>query len=199
MRLKHFAYAAVVAVPAVYFLVVSKYGYMLGRISAFFDSWGKAATKGYQLEQSFIAFGSGGITGVGLGAGKQKLLFLPEAHTDFIFAVIGEELGLVGVGVVIALYLAILYCGVQIALNAKDSHGRYLALGLTLMIVAQAAANMGVALDVLPQKGLPLPFLSYGGSSLAVSMLGAGILLNIWLRSVNVWGDANMWAHLRRG
>lgn len=198
-RIRHFAVTAVVAAPLIYLFVVLKYSYMIGRLAAYFDSLGNAANKGYQLKQSFIAFGSGGITGVGLGAGKQKLLFLPEAHTDFIFSVIGEEFGLVGVGVIIALYLAILFCGVQISLNAKDSHGRYLALGLTVMIVAQAAANMGVVLDLLPQKGLPLPFLSYGGSSLAVSMLAAGMLLNIWIRSNNAWGGANIWTHLRRG
>lgn len=198
-RVMHFAVTGLVAAPLVYLYVVLKHGYMSGRLAAYLDPWGNASGKGFQLVQSFIAFGSGGLAGVGLGAGKQKLLYLPEAHTDFIFSVIGEEFGLAGVGVVIALYLAILYCGVYISLKAKDSHGRYLALGLTCMIVGQAAANMGVVLGVLPPKGLPLPFLSYGGSSLAVSMLAAGMLLNIWVRSSNAWGEASIWTHLRRG
>ncbi|MBI5561845.1 MAG: putative lipid II flippase FtsW [Deltaproteobacteria bacterium] len=186
-RLWHLAAVAAAAAPLVWFFVVRKHEYMLGRLSAFMDPWGNAAGKGFQLIQSFIAFGSGGVTGVGLGDGKQKLLYLPEAHTDFIFSVIGEEFGLVGVGVIIALYLAILYCGVKTALAAKDSHGRYLAAGLTFMIAAQAAANMGVVLGVLPPKGLPLPFLSYGGSSLAVNMFAAGVLLNIWMKGSEAW------------
>lgn len=189
-RIWHIAALTAGLAPVVYLFVVRAHGYMSGRLTAFLDPWGNAAGKGFQLVQSFIAFGSGGLTGVGLGAGKQKLLYLPEAHTDFIFSVIGEEFGLLGVGVIIAVYLAILYCGIRTALKAKDSHGRYLALGLTFMIVGQAAANMGVVLGVLPPKGLPLPFLSYGGSSLVINMFAAGVLLNIWLKSSEAWGAA---------
>jgi cell division protein FtsW len=117
-----------------------------------------------------------------LGEGRQKLFFLPEAHTDFILSVIGEELGLLGVSGVIAFYVIILICGVKIAFKAKDLHGQYLALGLTFMVVLQAALNMAVVMGLLPPKGLPLPFISYGGTSLMVNMAAVGIMLNIYIR-----------------
>jgi len=134
---------------------------------------------GYQILQSLSAVGSGGITGSGLGESQQKLFFLPEPHTDFIFAVIGEELGLIGCLLLVSAFLILLWRGVRIALNAPDSFGTYLAAGITLSLVLQAFINMGVVLALLPTKGLTLPFVSYGGSSLLVSLLAAGLALNV--------------------
>ena len=121
---------------------------------------------------------------MGLGEGRLKLFYLPEAHTDFIFSIIGEELGLIGVTAVIVLYGAILLAGVAIAKGAKEPFGRYLAAGITLMITLQALINMAVVLGMLPPKGLPLPFLSYGGTSLVMSLAAVGILLNIHTKEV---------------
>jgi len=162
--------------------VVHNFSYMMDRILIFLDPWKDPEGKGFQMVQSFLAFGSGGISGVGLGEGRQKLFFLPEAHTDFILSVIGEELGLIGVAGVIAFYVLFLVCGVKVALKARDLHGQYLALGLTFMIVMQAAMNMAVVMGLLPPKGLPLPFISYGGTALMVNMIAVGILLNIYIR-----------------
>lgn len=162
--------------------VVHNFSYMMNRILIFLDPWKDPEGKGFQMVQSFLAFGSGGLTGVGLGEGRQKLFFLPEAHTDFILSVIGEELGLIGVGGVIAFYVLFLFCGVKVALKARDLHGQYLALGLTFMVVMQAAMNMAVVMGLLPPKGLPLPFISYGGTALMVNMIAVGILLNIYIR-----------------
>lgn len=162
------------------YAVVHHFSYMMNRIAVFLDPWKDPAGAGFQIVQSLIAFGSGGIYGVGLGQGKQKLFYLPEAHTDFILSVIGEEFGFIGVGGVMALYAAFLYCGVSIALKAKDMHAKYLAFGLTLMITLQAVINMAVVLGLVPTKGLTLPFISYGGTSLVVNMVAVGILLNIW-------------------
>ena len=163
-------------------LMINKYAYMADRIKIFLDPWKDPEGKGFQMVQSFIAFGNGGVNGVGLGEGKQKLFYLPEAHTDFILSVIGEETGLIGVGAVMFVYLIFFSCGLKIALKAKNLYARYLALGLTLMITLQAAVNMGVVLGVMPPKGIPLPFISYGGTSLIVSMIAAGILLNIYIK-----------------
>lgn len=165
------------------YIFVSNMPYMLKRIEIYLDPWKDPNGAGFQMVQSFLAFGSGGIFGVGLGAGRQKLFYLPEAHTDFILSVIGEELGLIGVGSVIVLYILFLVAGASIALRARDLYGTYLAIGLTSMIVLQAGLNMGVVLGVLPPKGLALPFVSYGGSSLIINMLAVGILLNIYIKS----------------
>jgi len=162
--------------------VVHNFSYMMNRILIFLDPWKDPEGKGFQMVQSFLAFGSGGISGVGLGEGRQKLFFLPEAHTDFILSVIGEELGLIGVGGVIAFYVLFLVCGIKVALKARDLHGQYLALGLTFMVVMQAAMNMAVVMGLLPPKGLPLPFISYGGTALMVNMIAVGVLLNIYIR-----------------
>ncbi len=132
-----------------------------------------------QVVMSLNAVGSGGMTGVGLGESKQKLFFLPEAHNDFIFAVIGEELGLIGCALLVAAFLVLLWRGVRIALRAPDAFGAYLAAGITLSLVLQAFINMGVVLALLPTKGLTLPFISYGGTSLLVSLLAAGLALNV--------------------
>jgi cell division protein FtsW len=126
-----------------------------------------------------MSIGSGGWTGLGLGDGRQKLFFLPEAHTDFIFAIIGEELGLVGVAFLVTLYALVIWRGVRAALHATEEFGTYLALGLTSLIGFQAAVNMGMAMGMLPTKGLVLPFISYGGCSLIILMGAAGVLLSV--------------------
>jgi cell division protein FtsW len=153
------------------------------RIRAFLDPWKEYEGPGFQLVQSFVAFGDGGLFGVGLGAGKSKLLFLPESHTDFILAVIGEELGFIGVVAVLSLFAMFMVKGMRAAETAPDSFGKMLAAGMTLMIGLQALINCMVVLGLLPTKGLPLPFISYGGSSLITSMFAAGIVLNVAGRS----------------
>ncbi len=180
-RFRHLGALALAGTPFLY-MVIHNFGYMMNRIQVYLDPWKDPSGKGFQMVQSFLAFGSGGIYGVGLGEGQQKLFFLPEAHTDFILSVIGEEFGLIGVTAIIAFYVLFLYCGTKIALGAKDKHGMYLALGLTFMVVLQAAMNMGVVLGLLPPKGLALPFVSYGGTSLIVNMVAVGIILNVYIR-----------------
>jgi cell division protein FtsW len=180
VRVGYLAGLTVLSLPVLY-LVVTNFGYMTRRILAFLDPWKDSDGAGFQMVQSFLAFGSGGIWGVGLGEGKQKLFYLPEAHTDFIFSVIGEELGLVGVATAIVLYILFLVGGTRAALKAKDLFGTYLALGLTFMVVLQAALNMAIVLGILPPKGLPLPFISYGGTSLMVNMFAVGIIINIYI------------------
>lgn len=181
VRLRYLFGMMLLAVPAIW-VVMHNFSYMMTRIKIFLDPWKDPEGKGFQMIQSFLAFGSGGLYGTGLGEGSQKLFFLPEAHTDFILSVIGEELGLLGVTGVIAFYVIFLICGVKIAFKAKDLHGQYLALGLTFMVVLQAALNMAVVMGLLPPKGLPLPFISYGGTSLMVNMAAVGIMLNIYIK-----------------
>lgn len=153
--------------------------YRLQRILAFLDKTGDISGSGFQLQQSLIALGSGYLTGVGLGLSRQKFGYLPAAHTDFIFAIVGEELGLIGtVGLVIG-FLIFVYLGIQISLKVKDLFGRLLAVGLTASITSQALINIGATTGLLPITGIPLPFISFGGSSLVVTMASIGILLNI--------------------
>ena len=159
--------------PLLYWLVANS-EYRLRRIMTFL-----AQGENYQLREAWMSFGAGGTTGVGLGDSRLKLLFLPEAHTDFISAIIGEELGLIGFSVTVALFLLIVYRGIQIALRAADDYGTYLAAGITLFIGSQAFTNLAVAVGLFPTKGLVLPFISYGGSSLIVNCCCAGILLNV--------------------
>lgn len=161
-----------------YFLI-SSVGYRLDRITAFMNPWEDPTSTGFQIIQSFLAFGSGGLWGTGLGNGKQKLFYLPEPHTDFIFSIIGEELGFLGVLLLIILFVLLAYCGIRICLNAPDLLGTYLALGITSLIVLHAVINLGVVMGLLPTKGSTLPFISYGGTSLLVHFTGVGILLNI--------------------
>ncbi|MFQ5508508.1 MAG: putative lipid II flippase FtsW [Leptospirillia bacterium] len=153
--------------------------YRLTRLTSYLDPWADPHGTGFQVIQSFLAFGSGGIAGLGLGEGRQKLFFLPEPHTDFIFAVIGEELGLIGALLVVGLFAAFAWRGVRIARHCPDVFGQYLALALTLMVTIQALINMGVTVGALPNKGLPLPFISYGGSSLLLNLFAVGVLINI--------------------
>lgn len=163
-----FLYLAVVRVP-----------YRMRRIRTFLDPWSDPLGSGFQAIQSLIAVGTGGIWGLGPGEGKQKLFFLPEPHTDFIFAVFAEEMGLVGGTVLILLFTGYLWRGVRAAYRAPDDFGMLLGVGLTTLIVFQAFVNIGVVIGIFPTKGLPLPFISAGGSSLLVAMVATGILLNL--------------------
>jgi cell division protein FtsW len=177
-RLTHLLTLGLCAVPAVLVLVLGS-SYRRQRLLTFLAPWKDASDAGFQITQSFLAFGSGGPFGVGLGEGKQKLFFLPEAHTDFVLALVGEELGLVGTGVIVLLFALFVVRGFQIAARARMPFGRYLGMGITLLIGIQALVNACVVTGLVPTKGLTLPFVSYGGSSLVISLLGVGILLNI--------------------
>lgn len=150
--------------------------YRLARVTSFLDPWSEIKKGGFQIIQSYLAFQNGGFAGVGLGESKQKLFFLPEAHTDFILAVIGEEFGFLGISLVIALFAMFVFSGIRIAMNQKTHYRRNLAFGLTAMIGIQAAINMGVAMGLLPTKGIPLPFISSGASSLLISLTVTGFL-----------------------
>ena len=166
------------AVPALFLLIMSA-SYRQARLLAFLHPDMDPQGAGFQLTQSLIAVGSGGFTGVGLMESKQKLFYLPEAHTDFIYAVICEELGFIGALIVIALFAIYGWRGLRAAFAAPDSFGRLLALGITAMVLCQALINFAVVLGLVPTKGIPLPFVSYGGSSLLVMLLATGVLLNI--------------------
>jgi cell division protein FtsW len=178
LNLRYFVLAGLAAVPALYLLIFHS-AYRRNRIWAFWDPYSDPLGKGFHILQSYIAIGTGGITGVGLMDGKQKLFFLPEPQTDFIYAVVGEELGLLGALAVVVVFAIILVRGLRASAACQDDFGRLLALGLTVMIVGQALINMSVVLGLLPTKGIPLPFVSYGGSSLLVNLVAVGILLNI--------------------
>jgi cell division protein FtsW len=153
--------------------------YRHNRVLAFLNPYADPLGKGFQIIQSFIAVGTGGITGVGLMEGKQKLFYLPEPQTDFIFAVVSEELGLIGAIALVAAFGIILWRGWRASARCTCEFGRLLAIGLTVMVVGQALVNMSVVLGLLPTKGIPLPLISYGGSSLFVTLAAVGILLNI--------------------
>jgi cell division protein FtsW len=170
--------AALVAIPALAVAIAAE-SYRIKRFFAFLDPWADRQGDGFQAVQSFIAIGTGGIAGRGLNESVQKLFYLPFAHTDFIFAVIGEELGLIGTTATLACFCVIAWRGLQISARAEDRFGSLFALGITTMIVAQALINISVVLGLLPTKGIPLPLVSNGGSSLLLSLLGIGILLNI--------------------
>lgn len=159
----------------------------LQRLLDFVDPWKNEMTSGFQVTQSLIAIGSGGTTGVGFAQGKQKLFYIPAVHTDFIFAVIGEELGLLGAAAVVAVFATLAWRGLRAARLAPDLFGRALAIGITTMIAAQAFFNLSVVLSLVPTKGIPLPFISAGGSSLAINLLGAGVLLNISKHASESW------------
>ncbi len=153
--------------------------YRLRRITTFLDPWSDPRGSGYQIIQSWLALGGGGLTGRGVGESRQKLFYLPEAHTDFIFAVIGEELGFVGAALLIVLFAVLVWRGLRVGLRAPDAFGAHLALGVTVLIATETLVNLGVVTGLLPTKGLPLPFVSFGGSALLTTMLGAGLLLNV--------------------
>ena len=175
---KWLAIGGTAALPILY-LLITHVSYRQARLTAFLDPGSDPQGAGFQLLQSLIAVGSGGFTGVGLMESKQKLFYLPEAHTDFIFAVICEELGFLGAIAVISLFVVYGWRGLRAAFAAPDGFGRLLALGITAMVLFQALINFAVVLGMVPTKGIPLPFVSYGGSSLLVMLLATGVLLNI--------------------
>ena len=167
-----------VSVPALYFLIF-RVPYRLRRIMGYLDPWSDVESTGFQIVQSFLALGSGGIFGLGLGASRQKLFYLPQAHTDFIFSIIGEELGLIGTLGIVFLFSVFVWIGIRISINAKDIFGKLLALGITVSIGLKAIINMAVSTGAIPTKGLPLPFISYGGTALVFNIIGVALLLNI--------------------
>jgi len=161
------------------FALIFQAGYRVRRLMAFLDPWENSRTSGYHIIQSLVAIGSGGFWGLGLGQSRQKFFILPERHTDFIFAIICEELGLIGGIVVLGLFFALIWRGVYIATRAPDNFGFLLASGVTAIIGLQVVVNIGVVLSLMPTTGITLPFISYGGSSLLFLAVGMGILLNI--------------------
>ena len=176
----YFAGALVAALPALYLVLFqAQYKWRLERLKAFLDPFQDPLGSGWQILQSLTAIGSGGVLGVGLGAGKQKMFFLPEAHSDFIFAVIGEEMGMLGTCFIAIAFLIFFFRGLKITLRAPDAFGFYLGLGITLMVVLQAFINISMVLALMPTKGIALPFISQGGSSLLLNLLATGVLLNI--------------------
>jgi cell division protein FtsW len=170
--------AFLAAVPAVYILAMGA-PYRRRRLLSFLNPWDDPLGDGFQIIQSLIAVGTGGVWGRGLMNGVQKLFYLPEPHTDFIYSVIAEELGLIGATAVIACFVIITWRGMRAAMRAPDSFGAFLAIGLTTMIAVQALVNISVVLGLMPTKGMPLPFVSQGGSSLLVNLIGMGMLLNV--------------------
>jgi len=175
---RYLAFTAAAAVPLTWFVLMSA-DYRRRRLLAFLNPWEDPLGDGFQIIQSMIAVGTGGLFGRGLMEGVQKLFYLPEPHTDFIYAVIGEEFGLVGTTLVLAAFVVIAWRGLRIASRAPDSFGSFLAIGVTAMVAVQAFINMSVVLGLMPTKGIPLPFVSAGGSSLVINLIGVGILLNL--------------------
>src|SRR6266481_1024549 len=176
-RLRYFAYSLVPIIPVlIYFLSVP---WRLARLIAFLHPERDLQGAGFHVHQSLIAVGTGGVTGLGLMEGKQKLFYLPEPHTDFIYAVAAEEFGLIGAVLIATLFFIFVWRGLRAAWRTRDLFGRFLAIGITTMIVVQAFFNMSVTLALLPTKGIPLPFISYGGSSLFVMLASVGVLLNV--------------------
>src|SRR3989338_515781 len=176
---RRYLFSCILAGLPLLYLLVFNVPYRRARILAFLNPWTDPRGTGFQIIQSQIALGSGGLFGIGLGHSRQKLFYLPAAHTDFIFSIIGEELGLLGTFSVIILFIIFIQQGTKIIKNAADKFGYFLALGLVLMISLKSAINIGVSCGVLPTKGLPLPFISYGGSSLIFDLVSVGILVNI--------------------
>ncbi|TMQ24998.1 MAG: putative lipid II flippase FtsW [Candidatus Rokuibacteriota bacterium] len=174
-------YLAWAMAPALPLLVLAIYAapYRLRRVTAFWDPWADPRGSGFQIIQSWLAFGNGGLVGQGIGGSRQKLFYLPESHTDFIFAVVGEELGFLGAAAFVALFAVLVWRGLRVGLRTSEPFGAYLALGITLLIATQTLVNLGVVTGLLPTKGLPLPFISFGGSALSMTMLSTGVLLNI--------------------
>jgi cell division protein FtsW len=177
-RLVHLAGLTVLGIPALLVAILGE-DYRRRRLLAFLDPWADPQGAGFHIIQSLLALGSGGVLGVGLGNSRQKFFYLPERHTDFIFSILGEELGLIGTGAVIAMFALFAYRGFRVARRAPDQFGALLAAGITTMVIIQAVLNIGVTTGVLPITGVPLPFLSFGGSSLLFTMISAGVLLNI--------------------
>lgn len=177
-QIKYLLMMGLSSLPFLYVFIFST-AYRRARIMSFLSPWNDPQGIGFQIIQSFLALGSGGIFGVGLGQSRQKLLYLPAAHTDFIFSIIGEELGLVGSSLVVLLFLGLIWCGAKIALNSLELFGHLLAIGIISNIAIQAIINIGVVTGSFPTKGLPLPFISFGGSAMVFNLIAIGILLSI--------------------
>jgi cell division protein FtsW len=177
-RFEHLAMCSLSMLPVV-LLAIGSSAYKRARIFAFLDPWKDPQNTGFHIIQSLLALGSGGLLGLGLGASRQKFFYLPEQYTDFIFAILGEELGLLGALGVIALFLVFAFRAVRIALAAPDRFGMLLALGCTLLIVIQAFVNIGVVTSSWPVTGVPLPFVSFGGTSLVISLVAVGLIINV--------------------
>jgi cell division protein FtsW len=184
-RFVHLLTIPLIAAP-VFYVFITRFHYGYRRLLAFLNPWEDMQGMGFQIIQSFVALGSGGPWGVGLGDGRQKLFFLPAAHTDFILAIVGEETGFIGIMVIILLFAILIWRGVRIAFKTEDTFGAHLAMGLTAMIALQVIINMGVVLGLLPTKGLTLPFVSYGGTSVAVNLVVIGMLLSISANGIKV-------------
>jgi cell division protein FtsW len=182
-RVSYILLALLAAAPIAYQQIVGT-PWRLRRLIAFLDPWAYRQDAGYQISESLISVGSGGVHGLGLGAGKQKLFFLPAAHTDFIFAITGEELGLIGLMIVVGLFVVVIWRGVRAAVGARDLFGTYLAYGITATFALQALLHMSVVLGLVPTKGITLPFFSYGGSGLVMNLFSLGVLLNISARNL---------------
>jgi len=178
LPMRYFGYAAIPILPLMYWQLFHV-GFRRDRMLVFLHPDADPQGKGFHMMQSLIAVGTGGLFGRGLMEGKQKLFYLPEPHTDFIYAVIAEELGLIGAVVIVALFAVLAFRGLRMAYRSNDAYARLLAVGITSMIVIQALFNISVVIGLLPTKGIPLPFVSYGGTSIAVSLAMVGILLNI--------------------
>jgi cell division protein FtsW len=176
--IKHLALVAAPALPLIA-MAIWMAPYRMRRITAFMDPWADARGGGFQIIQSWLALGNGGLFGQGIGGSRQKLFYLPESHTDFIFAVLGEELGFIGAVGIVALFAVLVWRGLRVGLRAPDAFGTYLALGITVLLATQTLVNLGVVTGLLPTKGLPLPFISFGGSALLMTMLATGMLLNV--------------------
>ena len=178
LRLRTFVFLGTLSLPVLYHLIIGT-PFRLRRLMSYVDPWAYRSTVGYQVTEALISIGAGGLWGVGLGEGKQKLFFLPEAHTDFIFAILAEELGLVGVLLLLGAFALVITRGLNMAMHAPHDFDRYLALGLTALIGIPAVFNAAVATGLLPTKGLPLPLVSYGGSNLVITLAAAGMLFRI--------------------
>lgn len=177
-KMSHLASLGLAGVAGIVVAIIIE-PYRLRRLFAFSDPWADPLDSGYHIIQSLYAIGSGGLFGVGLGRSREKFLYLPEPHTDFIFAILGEELGLIGTVTIIALFFLFAWRGLKVAIAAPDIYGSLLAAGLTSMIIVQALMNIAVVTASMPVTGIPLPFLSFGGSALIFTLAGVGILLNI--------------------
>ena len=178
LNLKYLGYGILASLLPLYFLIFHV-AYRRDRILAFMNPYSDPQGRGFHIIQSLIAVSTGGLTGVGLMEGKEKLFYLPEPHTDFIFSVLGEELGLLGCLIVVLLFATFLWRGIRTALHTEDMFGRFLAVGITSMVVVQAFINISVVLGLMPTKGIPLPLISYGGSSLFITLACVGVLLNV--------------------
>lgn len=196
LKWRWIALAAGTIAPAFYFLVMNV-DYRRARILSFLDPWADPASRGFQVIQSMLSFHSGGITGVGLGQSQGKLFFLPEAHTDFTVAILGEELGFLGFTAILLIYGFIIFRGIQLSIKSEDVFSKTAALGITMTFAFSVFINVGVALGMLPTKGLTLPFLSYGGSSLVVLSLMFGILINIE-RNIHNWSTKSRGHNISR-